>query len=118
MNNKERIAKLEARVGRIEVQIKTLREEIGCPLCGSRTTHSTLYPRSFCRMEYGYCGFLMLHKQGFNTSKDPKPYFHRTSWLDDTKEIWMPQPIEEPEVEIYFIAGRQVPKEQYLYKVE
>lgn len=115
--NKERLKRLEQRVDAIQAQIQRLQAEPVCPLCSSRSTSSTRFPRRFCRNEYGYCGVLILH--GWNGSlpgqtEHRHAYYSRTSWRTDTGELSIPRPLGKPEVEIYFVAGEQVSKDWYL----
>jgi len=107
---KERIRQLEYRVTELEQKVKD--NDDVCPLCGSKTTKSTICPRRFCFQENGPCGQLLLSAN----VKRGKPYtvFHRTTIVDDNVlEIFWPKAWTAI-VNLYFVGGKQVNRREYI----
>lgn len=81
-----------------------------CPLCGGRTTYSSMYKNRFCAQANGACGKLWLHQKGCHT----KGRFSRTKINQAGILYIVRHALGRPPFEAWFIGGERVTKAKYI----
>jgi ribosomal protein S27AE len=106
MDLDKEVSSLKERLDVIEQEIKQ-RKFRTCPRCGGSLRPSTRFDILYCQGDNGLCGRL------WTSGKGKGAYFQRSKYDEATLQPNEGRIQYETDVDFWFIAGEQVPREVY-----